>query len=492
MAAIYERHLEHILTYRGIRGQDEKLRITLCLMPRFSFKTTLGVVVFCIWATTIEPNITIVIGSRREDLASKSLGSIKRIFESHGPYIERFGRQKPESKEQDLRLAWAASGIVVAGRTDHALKERTIEVVGVRSLDPGFHYDIGLWDDPHGDDSPEEIEMTWNALRNYVPISHPWGVIAVTMTVWDDMDVPIRMETEWQFDLAEKLFQPACTPDFSVNLMPELYSDEQLQTHKRLMGSYKATCQFALVRQAEEDRRFPSNLYREQDIPVSDFSQIFMALDPAFMKEGPGSEHAITVLGILPGGFYHVLDAEAGVWPEEYLTEKLMDHIIKWRPHKLGIEKVAVTNWIRLNLEPRLRQLRTDKGQRRPTIVPLVVQGARSMGGYRNYGKIERIRSMVEPYKTGRLTFSREITQKDKLKQQLHAFPRGNMMDLIDSLGYYFHMITNLPVGYMDISDSPQMRQQENPMEGWMQKIVEGRSHELPWMQEEGASWSMF
>lgn len=469
VAAVYERHLIHVLKHRGSRGGSESHRITLTLMPRFSLKTTLLVIVYCVWATTIEPNLRIVIGSRREDLAKASLGSIKRIFEGAGPYSKRYGRRKPESKDVDLRLAWGASGIIVGDRTEHELKERTIEVVGVRSMDPGYHYDIGLWDDPHGDDTAEEIDLTWNAMQNFIPILDPWGVMAVTMTVWADNDVPDRMMREWKTQLSEPVIcQPAVDPTFSQTFMPELYSLKQLQDARITMGSYKATCQFALERIASDERKFPQSLYREESHKATETQWMYLTLDPAFSNDGSGSEHAITVCGWLPAGWIHVFDAESGVWSEGELLDRLMMHIRKWRPQKVGIEKVAVEQWIKLGLNERLRKLDTARGERIPGIYPL------HHGGQ---SKIERIRWLVDPYRTQQLTFDPDITHKEKLQKQLWSFPRGERMDLLDALAYQFTLTEGRTP--TDRSRVPNLLDESITMRKWYESVIKGRPEEF-------------
>lgn len=489
MAAMYERHLDHVLTYRGVRGKDEKIRITLCLMPRFSFKTTLGVIVFAIWATTIEPNITIVLGSRREDLAVKSLGAIKRILESYGPYIAKFGKRKPESKDTDLRLAWASSGIIVADRTDHRLKERTVEVVGVKSLDPGFHFDMGLWDDPHGDDTPEEIEATWQAMQLYIPISHPWGVMAVTMTVWEDFDVPARMDLEWAKDLSERLFQPAVTEDWKTVLMPELYTLDRLEMYKRTMGVHKATRQFALVRVSTEEQKFPPDLYFEEEYTRSDAQLCIITVDPAFSKwsktreMSQGSDHAIAVCGWLGGGMCHVYDILAEPWPEEIFLDILTDTIKKWRPNIVAIEKNAVEYWISSNLEKRLRRFEWAKGERRPTIEPV---------HHEEMSKPSRIAWMIDPYKRRELTFSRLISVRDKFREQLFAYPRGMKMDCLDALAYQFKVIKDrmpsesqsMPRDYLD-----KLMTLESTRPGWYNAVLKGEPSGYTFSSGEKRSW---
>ena len=70
-----------------------------------------------VWMLTIAPNLRLLLVSRREDLALKILGAIKRTFESNAWYIAEYGEQKPDLKDSDMRLAWAATGIIIASRT---------------------------------------------------------------------------------------------------------------------------------------------------------------------------------------------------------------------------------------------------------------------------------------------------------------------------------------------------------------------------------------
>lgn len=498
VADAYERDLLHVLKLGGKRGEDEKLRIRLVMMPRFSLKTTLGIVAFCLWATTIEPNIRIVIGSRREGLAQASLGAIKRIMEGDKRYIGRFGKRKPDSAHFDMRLAWAASGIIVADRTEHWLRERTIEIVGVRNLDPGYHYDIGLWDDPHGDDSPVEIDETWNALQNYIPISEPWGVIAITMTVWNEWDVPARVESEWGNILAEPIVKmPACNPDFTETYMPELYPLDRLLEYRQTMGSYKAACQFALERLSAETQKFPPSFWREERWERKDCRLVIIGVDPAFMFVDVGgtrqkwekrrnSDHAIVVTGWIGGPHVHFFDAEADQWAEDELLDKILQKIVLWRPEFLAIEETAVRYFIATGLEPRLRKLRPEHGERRPQLETFRHGGK---------AKLERIRVMVDPYKRGEITFSPDIVMLDKLKKQFFQYSTNAYdakLDLCDAAAYCYDAIAmRMPsdTGPMPRDHIERMNTLAGTRPGWYEAVLKGKADRLPYINSERKSW---
>lgn len=497
-ADIYERDLVHVLTHRGKRGEDERLRINMVLMPRFSLKTTLRIQAFCLWATTIEPNIRIVLGSRREGLAQASLGAIKRIMEGDQRYIDRFGRRKPDSSHYDMRLAWAANGIIVADRTEHWLKERTIEVVGVRNLDPGTHFDIGLWDDPHGDDSPTEIDETWNSLQNYVPISEPWGVIGITMTVWNEWDVPARVQQEWGTILAEPvLHMPACDPEFTETYMPELYSMDQLLQHRQLMGSYKAGCQFALTRMSEDEQKFPASFWREERIDRKLMKLVVLSLDPAYdfigitaanmrWEKRQNSDHAIVVEGWMGGPNVHFLDAEADQWGEDQFLDKIVEKIKIFKPEYVLIEDNAVRYFVGMGLESRLRKFDARKGERRPQIETCKTHGV---------AKLERIRVMIDPYKGGQTTFSPDITMKEKFQKQFFQYStraKSLKLDMLDAAaqGYEFMRLrmpsdaVPMPTDYIQHLDSL-----ESARPGWYKAMMKGESGRLPFLREGNRSW---
>lgn len=478
---VYERHLDHVIKYRGKRGEGESQRITLCLMPRFSLKTTGFVVGFSLYALIRCPNIRILLGSRREDLSSKSLGSIKRIMEGYGPFIERFGRLKPESKDVDMRLAWAASGIIVATRTDLWLRERTIEVVGVQGLDPGYHYDIGLWDDPHGDDSPEQIDATWDAMQNFVPMLEPWGAYAVTMTRWDSFDVAYRMQAEWEQDLSEPVvFSPACDTFECKSLIPELYSDENLQSSLRKMGRDKFAKQFLLVPQDESEMRFPPEFYTTADEKRSEAKWLAITVDPNFggRDERKNSRHGIIVLGWMPGGTAHVFDAMCGTWKEDELLNLIIELVKQWRPDVLGVERNALYNWIQMNLDMRFRKFAYTV-HKRPQVVEFK-PGTSS--------KETRIRGWVDDYKARRLTFAPKLTAEEEFKKELHAFPYGRLNDMLDALAGHKQIAEERSIP-SDRSPVPAaMRERMNTLAEWHADIIAGKSEK--WLAGNGGrSW---
>lgn len=475
MAAMYERHLRHILTHYGKRGEGEFIRQTLTITPRFSFKTEM-LAEAIVWMLTIAPNLRLLLVSRREDLALKILGAIKRTFESNKWYISEYGEQKPDLKDSDMRLAWAATGIIIASRTEHELRERSVEVASILSLDPGAHFDGGFFDDIHGDDTAEQIDAAWNALQNYIPISNPWGVLAVTMTVWADEDVPMRIERDWSEDLTERLFRPAIDPDWTTCLLPDLYTLEQLLKLRRQMGSYKANCQFALQRIGNDERKFNPNFYKEAEIAGHEARVIAITVDPAYYADSGSSDHAIVVAYWLGGPYIHFRDAVAGKWEEDELFERIMDKVRLYSPMPswagvrflLGLPKDAVEQWMKNGIERRIAKL--PPIIRRPQVIP--IKGASQTA------KIERIRWLVDPYKDGFVTFAQGIEHKEEMQRQLWGFPRASKRDLPDCMAYQFAMMRDqIPADTQPLPDKA--LEAVERMQEWYEMVLQGRSGEL-------------
>lgn len=482
IAECYERHLAHVIKWRGKRAEGESHRITLIETPRFSLKTTL-MQAFCLWAIPRCPNIRIAITTKAEDLAKKSLGAIKRTMEGDPRYIERFGKLKPDSKNQDLRLAWAADGIIVATRTDHHLRERTVECVGVGAINPGYHFDISWWDDPHGDEGGDQYDKTWAALENYVPIMEPWGVLSITMTRWDLWDLPARLRARWNQDISEPPIHFKADNGDGVSLIPELYTHEQLASYRRMMGPFRYAAQFVLDPVAPEEQRFPETFYRELKIPRDKMKWVAVSLDPAPVNAGDGSESALVIGGWLEGGHYHQLDFESGRWREDYVVEKVMEKCRLWQPTYLVCERNSWSNWVRGALEIELRKL-----VQRPALVEVPCGSV---------SKAERIRAWVPDYKAGRCTFSPDMTQKDKWQGQMFRFHGGirkmDGFDGLDSWAQLRHMSLGIVPQdrWVPRTEEDKRKYEFTEFQRCASLWRKGRSQELPWAVA-GKSWSRF
>jgi len=481
----YQRSLEHVLKWRGKRGSGETQRISLCLMPRWSLKTTLGVHAFATYAMTIEPNIRILFGSKTEDLSKKSLGVIKRIVEGNKEYIARYGERKPRQGDSDLRLVWTATGFTIGDRTDHHPKEQTVEIVGMSNVDPGYHYDLIILDDPHGRATGDEISKTWDAMRDLVWLLEPWGALLVTMTRWDVYDVAQRMMNDWASSLSETPLIMRADDGLGNPLMPELYTREKLQEIRAKMTAYEYAGQMMLEPFAAEDQRFAEAYYREQDVDPRDAEWIAVTVDPGSGSLSDESESAIVVGGWLKGGFYHQFDCESGCWSDTELYDKIIFHLKKWRADRLGVEKSSLSTFLRLPLETRLRSLRPGV-DKYPAVEDFLSTGEKNTGRYTRNG---RIRSWIDEYVMGKCSFSPHMTDKTKFRTELFSFPSTKKVDLLVAWeGQRQLAFKRVPSDRMRIRTPEE--QQDLRMQAVWDKLVAGDVEDLPWVGRKEDAWT--
>ena len=113
---------------------------TLYLAPRGSGKTRIGNIGYSAWKAVNNPNIRILILSDTDTHATRFLGTVKTVFETHPLLKQYYGTLRGDK--------WTDHEIVLKTRTDNAITEATISAMGMYSgaVTTG-HYDIIIPDD---------------------------------------------------------------------------------------------------------------------------------------------------------------------------------------------------------------------------------------------------------------------------------------------------------------------------------------------------------
>lgn len=165
-----------------IHALEDNTPRKLLVMPRGTFKTSLGSVAYPIWLLINNPNIRIMLDSELYTNSKNRLREIKQHIQSE-LFVKCFG---------DWRTSvWNESEIVIKPRT-RIVKEASLTCSGIGAGKTGEHYDVIIADDLNSaknSSTSEGCEKVLTHYRLYTSILDPGGIIVVIGTRYSAGDV---------------------------------------------------------------------------------------------------------------------------------------------------------------------------------------------------------------------------------------------------------------------------------------------------------------
>lgn len=154
----------------------------LVVMPRGTFKSTLGSVAYPIWRLLRNPDLTILLDSELYSNSKNFIREIKVHFQSE-KMTTFFGPQ--------VGPKWDEGEIILKSR--HAnRKEASITAGGLGTTRVGQHYDLIIGDDynsPQNSETPEKCQKVIDHVRYNLNILNPGGEYAFIGTRYAERDV---------------------------------------------------------------------------------------------------------------------------------------------------------------------------------------------------------------------------------------------------------------------------------------------------------------
>lgn len=171
----------------GVHGQfinvfESKATRKIVVMPRGTFKSTLGSVAYPIWRLLRDPNLTILLDSELYSNSKNFLREIKHHFES-ARMSQVFGDQ--------VGPKWDEGEIILKPRTKN-IKEASITVGGLGTTKVGQHYGCIIGDDynsPQNSETPEKCQKVIDHVRYNLNILNPGGEYLFIGTRYAERDV---------------------------------------------------------------------------------------------------------------------------------------------------------------------------------------------------------------------------------------------------------------------------------------------------------------
>jgi hypothetical protein len=155
----------------------------LIVMPRGTFKSSVGSVAYPIWRLLSNPNLRILIDSEVYSNSKNFLREIRAHLLGNTQLRDLFGEFKSSN--------WNESEITIAQRTA-IKKEASITCGGIGTIKVGQHYDLIIADDLNSQNNSETTEGRKKVIRHYqmyTGLLDPGGQIVVIGTRYAVDDV---------------------------------------------------------------------------------------------------------------------------------------------------------------------------------------------------------------------------------------------------------------------------------------------------------------
>lgn len=182
---------KHCLGYRDLEWQvhgectktlESDAKRKLIVMPRGSFKSSLGSVAYPIWRLLRDPNLTILLDSELYT-NSKNLSREIKGHISARSFSRIFGDLSGDK--------WDEGEIILKTRSRNR-KEASITVGGISTTKVGQHYDLIIGDDYNSasnSDTPEKCQKVIDHFKYNLNILNPGGEYLLIGTRYAELDV---------------------------------------------------------------------------------------------------------------------------------------------------------------------------------------------------------------------------------------------------------------------------------------------------------------
>lgn len=425
--------------------QHDPSLIKLILMPRYSFKSSVGTVGYILWRLLNNPNERWLITSDSTEKAEGFLVGLKNHLLGQSA-TSKFRAVAGHWEVDPKRGVWNQSALVIAPRTQ-AQVEPSVDTAGLETSKVGKHYDGIIWDDLVTDKNvttKDLMDKVSDCYRKAQSLLKPGGQNILLGTRWHEGDLYGRMIAEKSCAVFLRDAEVGPTgqpyPFADIGLTKEF-----LAKQKREQGTRIFSCLYKLAPQDDETRVFKATDFRFYNPAKTDafkqwVSQLFITcvLDPI---PPPTSDHgddaAITVVGTDADHCLYLLDAVAGrMTPEQQIEEVLALHAT-WHFKKFGVETNAFQRMIKSMLEQRLKETR-----QRPAFQPFSII---EFQGVTQGNKEQRIQGLQPWHEQGLLKLPGEKLELlqdvySQLAFQMLQFPRSPKDDLLDSLAYHLQL----------------------------------------------------
>lgn len=237
---------------------------------------------------------------------------------------------------------------------------------------------------------------------------------------WKLLNFPAIAENNEEFNIDGTFYGRKEWEVLDVERMPI----DALLKIKETMGNVYFSTQYQQNPLDKESQEFHEEWFKYYD--NIGWGRVFTTVDPAFTKNQNSDDSAI-VTGMFIDDKMYILEYTCGKYDPGELIEKMIYHINKWNPEKIGIEAFAAQSIVWFSLRTELAK----RGLNCP------VEDIKQQGD-----KQGKIRRLLPLYRNGLIYQKRDMYL---LEKQLKEFPRGKHDDLIDATQMLYDMYTLQP-----------------------------------------------
>lgn len=264
-----------------------------------------------------------------------------------------------------------------------------------------------------------------------------WAIILIMQRLHDD-DLCwhlLDLEQQWLWDERTKFIVPAIAEKDDAfrkaweSFFPKRFPLRILNIFKKQKASLFA-CQYQQNPIDKDTQEFHEEWFRYYgdwtNVETPKWLRVFTAVDPAFKTKQHNDNSSILTAWFMHDKLY-VLEYTVGKFQAHVLQDKILYHIRKRQPEKVGIEAYQAQTMIAQALK-----LQMEK-QKIYTSIEEITQ---------SWDKLTKIRRLVPLYRNGLIYHTLWMVE---LESELKRFPRWKNDDIIDSLQMLYDMYTLQP-----------------------------------------------
>lgn len=411
--------------YRVMKGECTRLMIN---QPPGSGKTELITKCFPVWYMGNKPEVNICATGYSTALTQTYSAEARDYYKSQS--FKRVFPRRPDLREdQDTKENWQnqANGSYYATGTGGSITGRRFHLVII---------DDSLKPDEADSDLKRIGVNNWYSntvlSRLYDPMKDAVIIIQQRTHENDLCGYLLEKEANGSGEKWEKIVLPAIAekdepPYRQVGqaLQENRYPLESLEKLKQSLGNVNFSCQYQQNPIAKESQEFHEEWFKYYESAPA-HGRTFTTVDPAFTKKTSSDYTAIVTGKFVDDKLYILEYTNARLDPAE-LEDKIIYHVRKWAPEKVGVESFQAQALIAFSLKNRIQREGLHVG----------VEEIKQTGE-----KGTKIRRLVPLYRNGQIYHKTGMVD---LEDQLVKFPRGSHDDLIDSEQMLYSMYEMQP-----------------------------------------------
>lgn len=302
--------------------------------------------------------------------------------------------------------------------------------------------DIMVIDDPlKPDDAMSDVVRVWvnnnfhNTLVSRLNNKTEWAIVIIMQRLHDD-DLCwhlIEQEQNWGEKRDKLVIKWIAEEDEEHRKQGESFFEKRfpldILTQIKLQDQQAFSSQYQQEPTNRETQEFHEERFKyhwTDSNPTPYWLRIFTTVDPAFKLSQSNDESCIMTAWFIDDKCY-ILEYSAGRVDATTMQDKIIHHIKKWNPEKVGIEAYQAQTMIKTFLvnEMQKQWLYCD------------IEEIRQTGD-----KLSKLRKLLPLYR-GWLIYHK--IWMDELELQLKKFPRGKHDDIIDALQMLYDMYSLQP-----------------------------------------------